>query len=103
MQGSLSRSFSMTWGAMLTPPEVTMRSFLQKTVLVEPPDVSGAEPAVRAEHLCAFGGLAPVAGGHVGAAGEDLAIGRELERDAGHHAADGTEPKGVDPVLGRSS
>src|SRR5437667_3479898 len=91
---SLSR-FSIFCGATYLPPEVLIRSFLrsvmQEAVRVELADVAGVEPALAVPAL--GGGLRPavVAEGDVGAARQDLAVGRDAQLAAVERPADGAE------------
>ena len=85
--GCVLSRFSMGWGAMFLPPEVTMMSFLRSVMVrkpsrVEHADVAGVEPAVRVDRLGGGLRLLEVALHHVGPAGQDLAVGGDLHLDA---------------------
>ena len=64
----------------------------QEAVLVDPPDVSRVEPAVRVDGLCGLLRLVEIALHDVRPTSQDLPVRRDAAFDAGHHLPHGAEP-----------
>src|SRR6185503_2074089 len=73
---------------------------VEKSVLVEPADVAGGEPAIGEEHLPGGLRLLEVTLGDVAAPPEDLAVGRDLDLDARLGLAHRAELEVIEPVEG---
>ena len=97
MNGDFFSSFSIGCGAAFLPPARTIRSFLRSVIarkpsVVELPDVAGVEPALRVDRLGRRLRLVVVALHDVRAAGQDLAVGGDLDLDARDRPADRAQP-----------